>query len=508
MNECDEIPALCGHGDCQNLPGTYLCQCHPGFLLSDGSCVDINECTDSEDGESLCGSHGRCVNLVGTYECLCDPGFEMANQTCVDINECRLNNPCLNGQCINQAPGYSCQCDPGYHLVEGVCVDADECAADKHPCGLGECVNTPGAYECLCPQGFIFKDNICQDIDECQEDSQLCGPHGDCRNLQGDYECHCHPGFRLGNDSDSLGEVAHHQRICQDVDECENDDVCGEGSICVNQIGSFECTCASGYHRNTIADNKTALCQDTNECLSQNDCQQECLNLPGSYRCACQKGFTLVDDGVSCQDQDECLVENGGCSDICRNTEGSYLCECPKGYRLSTDSRNCQIMEEQAPKETPCRSHSPPPGGFLKCTARKKKGYFPVGTRCRLKCRRGYQYQPLSGPFKTSCQGNGQWSTLGSCSAKLCHPLPELENGTIEPPRCQAPGQTPGGTQCSFSCQSGYYLDSAVTSTTCSSRTSQWSNPMPKCLAITTTTSTTTTTASSLPQPFIMCPGK
>ena len=39
VNECDEIAALCGHGDCQNLPGTYLCQCHFGFRLSEtGTC--------------------------------------------------------------------------------------------------------------------------------------------------------------------------------------------------------------------------------------------------------------------------------------------------------------------------------------------------------------------------------------------------------------------------------------------------------------------------------------
>ena len=64
VDECEEIAALCGHGDCQNLPGTYLCHCHPGFRLSDGTCDDINEC---QEEQKLCGDHGRCVNLVGTY---------------------------------------------------------------------------------------------------------------------------------------------------------------------------------------------------------------------------------------------------------------------------------------------------------------------------------------------------------------------------------------------------------------------------------------------------------
>ena len=126
-----------------------------------------------------------------------------------------------------------------------------------------------------------------------------------------------------------------------------------------------------------------------------------------------------------------------------------------------------------------------------------------MGTRCRLKCRRGYKYEPLSGPFKTSCQDNGQWSPLGTCTkttikAKLrnCDPLPYLENGTTDPPKCNSPEQISGGTKCSFHCQAGFQLRGQIQSTTCSSRTGKWSNDMPRCkLAVT-----------NFPKPFIMCP--
>ena len=190
----------------------------------------------------------------------------------------------------------------------------------------------------------LEKGTICKDIDECSSGS-TCGPHGDCMNLEGDYECHCHPGFQNGQDSKS----------CQDVDECQELELAchDEGSTCLNHVGSFECMCPSGYH----SINKTH-CEDTDECLSQNDCQHECLNYPGSYRCACKSGFTLGEDGVSCQDQDECLVENGGCSHTCRNTEGGHFCECPPGFRLQDDHRTCQLVEEQ--KKNPCHSHQPP----------------------------------------------------------------------------------------------------------------------------------------------------
>ena len=40
-------------------------------------------------------------------------------------------------------------------------------------------------------------------------------------------------------------------------------------------------------------------------------------------------------------DDDECLVENAGCSDICTNTEGTYVCSCFEGYSLLLDKHNC-----------------------------------------------------------------------------------------------------------------------------------------------------------------------
>ena len=82
----------------------------------------------------------------------------------------------------------------------------------------------------------------------------------------------------------------------------------------------------------------------------------------------------------------------------------------------------------------------------MRCNARKKHrlGKFPSGTKCRLKCRRGYRHNPKSGPLKTKCLWNGDWSPVGGCEAKMCDPLPFLENGIIDPPDC-ATNPQPGG---------------------------------------------------------------
>lgn len=40
-------------------------------------------------------------------------------------------------------------------------------------------------------------------------------------------------------------------------------------------------------------------------------------------------------------DVDECSRRQSGCSQICINTKGSYKCSCEKGYALAQDGKSC-----------------------------------------------------------------------------------------------------------------------------------------------------------------------
>ena len=103
VNECKEIPALCGHGDCVNLPGTYLCNCHQGFRLVEGSCEDINECREQHRESVQCGSFGyRSCTYSVDQQCFstvflnCITVFLNASLSCVRLRVCLSKVPFLH----------------------------------------------------------------------------------------------------------------------------------------------------------------------------------------------------------------------------------------------------------------------------------------------------------------------------------------------------------------------------------------------------------------------------
>ena len=58
----------------------------------------------------------------------------------------------------------------------------------------------------------------------------------------------------------------------------------------------------------------------------------------GSYSC-CEPGFITADKGKTCEDDNECARNNGNCQQLCVNTPGSFRCECREGY--TADGSKC-----------------------------------------------------------------------------------------------------------------------------------------------------------------------
>ncbi|OUC49884.1 putative GCC2 and GCC3 [Trichinella nativa] len=201
------------------------------------------------------------------------------------------------------------------------------------------CANTIGSFKCSCYVGFQLADDQknCLDIDECKTDNGYCEHY--CVNTIGSYYCSCERGFVLAADGfscilkkpsqicDQLGCTHGCPFFCLDIDECQNwNGHCEQ--ICINIPGAYECACENGY----LLSNDRLSCKDIDECQSNDVCDHICINQPGNV--------------------DECSIGNAGCQQICHNTPGSYYCSCHTGFVLHSNKKDCigkdNIMEQNS----------------------------------------------------------------------------------------------------------------------------------------------------------------
>ncbi|CAL1534931.1 unnamed protein product, partial [Lymnaea stagnalis] len=362
---CTDIPAA----EEISTGRAYNCSnCPAGFHLMNGTkCQDIDECTSHP-----CDPNANCTNTVGSYVCTCLPGFRKFDAQCRDVNECVENKHDCAQICINESPFYNCGCYEGFEpsgSVKNNCtkLSTDPCKGFNKSCAYG-CRNNSGVGECFCPVGLRLTANgtSCEDVDECSEN--LCSQI--CENSIGSYKCSCFPGYvqsamdnlvcepcvgnKYGNGCSqtcncrgrSITCDAVKGCICQpgwygdscqfDVDECDlNTDNCRPDQLCINNNGSFTCSCPNGYEESN------GTCININECLtlSRSNCSQLCVDNPGSFTCLCRPGY-IMDNGI-CKDIDECEDDISGCDQKCTNVGGSFNCECYPSFILNDDRKTC-----------------------------------------------------------------------------------------------------------------------------------------------------------------------
>eukprot|EP00243_Klebsormidium_subtile_P002405 TRINITY_DN14756_c0_g1_i1.p1 TRINITY_DN14756_c0_g1~~TRINITY_DN14756_c0_g1_i1.p1 ORF type:complete len:688 (-),score=133.77 TRINITY_DN14756_c0_g1_i1:857-2920(-) len=158
-NECLDNNGGCWAGQnvtaCIDTFRGWKCACPTGYLGDGYKCHDLDECTDVD---AACPADEVCVNSPGSFRCDCKPGYERSNDgTCVEPSGCKKDNGgCAQG-CVDAPGSHFCTCAKGYTLAEDgkTCTDVDECATNGAQCEH-RCVNTLGSYFCVCHDNYVL----------------------------------------------------------------------------------------------------------------------------------------------------------------------------------------------------------------------------------------------------------------------------------------------------------------------------------------------------------------
>ncbi|XP_071972207.1 nidogen-2 isoform X1 [Engystomops pustulosus] len=146
---------------CQPTSGlNYTCDCASGYQGDGRDCTDVDEC---EAGLANCGLNSQCLNLPGSYRCECQPGYVLSAGGPNCMLGGSFGNPCEDGthtcntatsQCVPRGDGvFTCECFPGYVRSGQTCIDVDECTERRcHPDAT--CTNIPGSFSCQCNHGY------------------------------------------------------------------------------------------------------------------------------------------------------------------------------------------------------------------------------------------------------------------------------------------------------------------------------------------------------------------
>ncbi|KAF5291111.1 hypothetical protein FQA39_LY14353 [Lamprigera yunnana] len=419
--------------------GQSACICVQGYTRdkTTGGCRDINECTDLRD-KPACGLNAVCKNLPGSYDCQCPPGFNgNPFSECIECNspECRCQPPyklmdgncvlagCSKGEscppgaeCITITGGVSyCACPKGYRtLIDGSCQDINECA-ENQVCGFGaECLNTPGAYECRCPSGYdgdpyinhcapaqkrCINDNDCLANEKCVQPGEcICPPpfftnlqDGSCRNPCERFPCGINAKCTPSDPPKCMclnGFKGDPFQGCIDVDECA-DNPCAYAAHCLNQKGGYKCVCPKGMTGDPY---KSGCILDLNgssktECSTNNDCANTLACVDGTCISPC--GALLCGSHAYCEPENHaawcrCSVgytknKDGECVSLC----DGYLCASGAQCIVTNTGPTCKCIEGF--------SGNPFPGG--ECTTDVCSSANPctepsvcIAGRCKERC--------------------------------------------------------------------------------------------------------------------------